>query len=366
MDCAHLPLLSLEELGRRLRKRPSPLGGGMEVTYRCNLRCVHCYCRCEAGDARARASEMSLATIRHIVDQAAEMGTFWMSITGGEPLLRPDILDIYDHIKSKGILPILFTNGTLVTPRIADHLAQNPPLSVEVSIYGRTAATYESITGIPGSHARCIQGIRELVDRGIKVFLKTPVMVQNRHEIHSLEEFAESLGCSFRFGALLNPRLEHMEDRYGPYGYGLSLEDHVELELGDDSRLKAWSSLRERMAATPQQDTVYTCGAGLFGYFIDAEGHMTMCVIGRSPSYDLKSGTFREGWDLLRHTRQEVTNAETSLECRTCEHRVLCQQCPARAQLEYGEGAETQRVDWLCELAHIRAERLRTKQGVKR
>ena len=366
MDCAHLPVIGLEELGRRLRKAPAPLGGGMEVTHRCNLGCVHCYCRCEAGDKRARANEMSLTKIRSIIDQAAEMGTFWMLITGGEPLLRPDFLDIYDYVKSKGILPILFTNGTLVTPRIADHLAKYPPLSVEVSIYGWTAATYESITGVPGSHARCMQGIRELVDRGIKVFLKTPIMVQNRHELDNLEHFAESLGCRFRYDALLNPRLEHMDDRYGPYSYGLSLEDRLEMEFADESRVAAWVSLCERVDAAPPQDTVYTCGAGLFGYFIDANGQMTMCVIGRYPSYDLQEGTFREGWELLRRARQEVTNDEASVECRACELRVLCQQCPARAQLEYGEGAATQRVAWLCELAHMRGERLGITQGAKR
>lgn len=358
MDCAHLPVLGLQQLGQRLRKAPAPLSGGIEVTQRCNLRCLHCYCRREPGDASARAEEMSFATIRHIVDQAAEMGTFSLLLTGGEPLLRPDLLDIYDYIKSKGILPILFTNGTLVTPRIAEHLAKHPPLLIEVSLYGRTAATYESITGIAGSHARCIQGIHELVDRGMTVFLKTPAMVQNRHELDSLGQFAESLGCRFRFDALLNPRLEHMDDRYGPYSYGLPLQDRLDLDFADDSRAEAWASLCERTATMPRQDTVYTCGAGLFGYFVDATGHMTMCVVGRHPKYDLKKGTFREGWDLLRRTRQEVVSDQAGLECRDCGLRAFCQQCPARAQLEYGEGAATKHIEWLCELAHMRAERL--------
>jgi radical SAM protein with 4Fe4S-binding SPASM domain len=366
VDCVHLPLLSLEEFGRRLRKGPAPLGGSSEVTQRCNLRCVHCYCRQEAGDQRALAAELSLETICSIVDQAAEMGLFSLTLTGGEPFLRPDLLEIYDHIKSKGILPILFTNATMITPTMADHLAEYPPLFVEVSLYGRTREVYESITGVPGSHERCMRGIHELVDRGIKVFLKTPAMVQNRHELGSLAEFAESLGSDFRFDALLIPRLEHMDDRYGPYDYALPLRDRVDLEFTDGVRAEAWASFSEQVATMPRQETAYTCGAGLYGFFVDARGHMTMCVVGRYPSYDLKTGTFREGWDLLRRTRQEIREDKASLECRACELRAFCQQCPARAQLEHGPGAVSERVEWLCELAHLRAERLREIEGAKR
>ena len=338
----------------------------MEVTQRCNLRCVHCYCRQEAGDQRARSTEMSLETIRRIVDQAAEMGVFSLTITGGEPLLRLDILDIYDHIKSKGILPILFTNATLMTPRIADHLAEYPPLFVEVSVYGRTREIYESVTGIQGSYDRCMQGIHELVERDIKIFLKTPAMVQNRHELDSLAQFAKSLGSDFRFDVLLSPRLEHMEDRYGPYDYSLPLQDRIELEFSGEARAKAWIAFSEHLETMPRQDTAYTCGAGLYSFFVDAHGHMTMCVLSRHPSYDLTAGTFREGWNLLTRTRQEVRNDDASLECRACDFRAFCQQCPARAQLEYGPEAVSKRVDWVCELAHLRAEKLRMTEGAKK
>lgn len=366
MDCIHLPTLDLEEFAQRLRRRPAPLTGGMEVTHRCNLRCVHCYCRQEAGSQSARASEMSFETFCSIIDQAADMGVFRLLLTGGEPLLRSDLLDIYDYVKSRGILPILFTNGTLVTSRIADHLAEYPPLFVEVSLYGRTKETYESITGIAGSYEACMRGIHELVNRGIKVFLKTPVMLQNRHELDSLAEFAKSIGTDFRFDVVLTPRLEHMEDRFRPLDYALPLQDRVELEMADEERLRAWLSFSERLGTMPRQDTVYTCGAGLFAFFIDARGRMTMCVMSRYPSYDLKEGTFEEGWDLLRRTRQEVTTDQTALECLACDLRAFCQQCPAQAQLEYGEEAVSRRVERLCELAHMRAERLRMRTGARR
>ena len=366
MDCVHLPTLSVEQLAQRLRTGPAPLGGGIEITHRCNLRCVHCYCRQEAGDQHARAAELSFETICRILDQAADAGVFSLTLTGGEPLLRRDFLDIYDHVKSRGILPILFTNGTLITPRIAEHLAEYPPVYVDVSVYGWTRETYQSITGQPGSYDRCLQGIRELVDRGIKVFLKTPAMIQNRAELGRLRQFAESLGTAFRFDLNLNPRLEHMDDRFGPYEYGLPLRERVSLEFADEEKVRAWSAYSERVESLPVEKTVYTCGAGLYGFFIDARGRMTMCVLSRYPSYDLTTGAFEEGWELLARTRQELSEDEASVECQTCEVRAFCQQCPARAQLEYGPGAVSERVEWLCRLAHLRAEKLRTIEGAKR
>jgi radical SAM protein with 4Fe4S-binding SPASM domain len=358
VDCVHLPVRGLDELNQRLRRVPAPLSGGIEVTQRCNLRCVHCYCRQDA-------TELSLETICHIVDQAAEAGVFSLMLTGGEPLLRKDFLDIYDHVKSRGILPILLTNGTLITPRIADHLAEYPPLVVEISTYGMTRETYESITGVPGSHERCLRGIHELMDRGIRVFFKTPAMIQNRHELDDLAKFAESLGTRFRFDAALVPRLHGMDDRYGPYDYSLPLSDRVDIEFADEAKVEAWEALAERSAATPRPDTVYTCGAGRHGFFVDARGHMTMCVMSRHPSCDLTKCTFKEGWDLLRRTRQEARSEDASPECGTCDLVGLCVQCPARAQLEYGPGAVSRRVEWACELAHMRAERLRTLKGVE-
>lgn len=366
MDCVHLPTLSLEELGQRLRKRPGPLGGGLEVTHRCNLRCVHCYCRQEAGDERARAAELSFETICRIVDQAADAGVLSLTLTGGEPLLRTDFLDIYNHIKSRGILPILFTNGTLITPRIAEHLAEYPPYYVDISIYGRTKETYESITGQPGSFERCLQGIDRLVKRGIRVFLKTPAMIQNRHELGGLRQFAESLGTTFRFDLNLSPRLEHMDDRFGPYDHGLPLQERVDLEFADAEKVKAWSAFSREVKSMPREQTVYTCGAGLSGFFVDARGHMTMCVLSRNPSYDLTAGTFEEGWALLARTRQETSGDQASMECQTCEVRTFCQQCPARAQLEHGPGAVSERVEWLCRMAHLRAEKLKTIEGARR
>jgi radical SAM protein with 4Fe4S-binding SPASM domain len=293
------------------------------------------------------------------------MGCFSLFLTGGEPLLRPDFLDIYDYVISKGILTILFTNATLITPRIADHLAEYPPLFVDISLYGRTKDVYESITGVPGSFERCMRGIELLAERGLPFNLKTPAMVQNQGQLESMAEFAKSLDSDFRFDIMLHPRLHDMDNRYAPYEYSLPLEERVDLELAAPERREAWQSYLEQAVPLSPQDTIYHCGAGLFGFFVDANGHLSMCVLSREPNIDLTKATFQEGWAALTSLRNRVKPKDNGDHCNRCEFVAFCSQCPARSQLEHGLDVSTKRVDWICELTHLRMRKLKMMKGAK-
>jgi radical SAM protein with 4Fe4S-binding SPASM domain len=360
MECFHLPVLDFTDFNARLRQGRNPLQGGMEITHRCNLRCVHCYCRRDADDREARDAELSYEEICGIVDQIVEEGCLYFQLTGGEPLLRRDFIDIYDYCRDKGLLVILFTNGTLITRRIADHLAERPPLSVEVSLYGATKEVYESVTGVPGSYEKCLTGIQLLVDRGIKLVLKSTMMTLNVGELDALKQFAANLGVDFYFGVLLHPRLSGMDDPYGPYQYRLSLDEMVRVEVSDEERLVAWKAYLDRREGMPYPKTLYKCGAGLHSFFIDVVGNLVMCVEARWPSYDLRQGSFREGWhDFLADIRNWPAPEDN--ECAHCDIFLLCKQCPGRSQLEYGPDIQSKRVGWICDLAHMRAEAFREK-----
>ena len=130
MDCPHVPELSYGEFGERLqdkiKSRRFPLSGSLELTFRCNLRCAHCYAAC-GHEGIPQQAELSYAEILNIIDQIAEAGCLWLLLTGGEPLIRPDFVDIYAYAKRKGFLITLFTNATLITPEIVDILVDLPP-----------------------------------------------------------------------------------------------------------------------------------------------------------------------------------------------------------------------------------------------
>ena len=208
----------------------------MELTYRCNVRCKHCYLSF-GHTGIAGLSELTFEEIRRIIDEIVEAGTLYLLLTGGEPIIRRDFLDIYRYAKTKGLLVILFTNGTMLTPSIADVLAEYRPHNVEITLYGFTQQTYESVTGVPGSHARCYQGIDLLLERDIKLGLKTVVLSINQHEFQQMKTFSEERGLSFRYDPLINPGLN---GECHPNAYRLKPEEIVQLEFQDPSLIESF------------------------------------------------------------------------------------------------------------------------------
>ncbi|HEX7832365.1 MAG TPA: radical SAM protein, partial [Thermoanaerobaculia bacterium] len=185
-----------------------PVNGTIEITNRCPLECAHCYNNLPMADASARRRELSTADHKRLLDELSELGCLWLLYSGGEIFARADFLEIYSYAKSKGFLITLFTNATLITERIADFLAENPPFDIEVTLYGRTKATYESLTGIPGSFEKCLRGIELIRDRGLPLKLKTVALTINKHEIASMKRFAADLGVEFKFDPMISPRID--------------------------------------------------------------------------------------------------------------------------------------------------------------
>src|SRR4051812_31117124 len=92
-----------------------PILGGLELTFRCNLACIHCYVNLPPADRAEARRERTTDEWFAIIDQVAEAGCLWLTLTGGEPLLRPDFCDIYRHAHKRGLLLSVYTNATLIT-----------------------------------------------------------------------------------------------------------------------------------------------------------------------------------------------------------------------------------------------------------
>jgi radical SAM protein with 4Fe4S-binding SPASM domain len=305
------------------------------------------------GDAAARRGELSTAEHRRLLDEITDAGCLWLLYTGGEILARPDFLDIYTHAKRKGLLITLFTNGTLITPAVADHLVRNPPQSIEITLYGATPTTYDRVTGVPGSYQRCRRGIDLLLERGLPLRLKTMGMTINRHEIWQMKRFAEGLGVNFTFDAMINPRIDCS---HTPLAVRLAPEEVIALDLQDPRRMAEWRRLADGSsdAAAPPATCreLYDCGAGINAFAIDPEGMMSLCVVSHRDSYDLRAGSFREGWEhFLWKVRRRRSTRPTK--CWGCSLRQMCAMCPANGELENGDPEPP--VDFLCRTSHLRA-----------
>lgn len=347
--CSNIPEINYREFSQKIAEEilgeRIPIVGGIDLTFHCNFRCRHCYV---PKDERSLRKEMTTQQIFRILDEIADEGCLWLLLTGGEPLLRKDFLDIYIYAKKKGMLVTIFTNGSLITEKVVKCFQDLPPYLIEITLYGITEQTYDRVTQTKGNLSQCLRGINLLLEAGIPLKLKTVAMNSNKHELWEIKRFAENRGIAFRFDAVINPGLDGSK---GPCQERISPEEVVRLDVLDSERPKEWAKFTQSYQRIPEDPaSLYYCGAGINCFNIDAQGRLALCLLAREPSYDLLSGSFREGW---RNFLYQARMQKVSLgKCSTCDKVSLCGYCPGWAQIEGRNPKEP--LEYLCRIAHLR------------
>ena len=356
MSCPSLPEIDAGEWGeillRSLQGRRYPLGGTLELTDRCNLGCLHCYINQPAANRSAQARELSTAQVISILDQITDAGCLFLLLTGGEIFIRRDFPEIYRHSRQRGLVVTLFTNGTLVTPRIADLLAELRPHTIEITLYGATSETYEKVTQAPGSYSRCRRGIDLLLERDIPLVLKSVLMKANQHELAEMQSLAEQLGVPYRYDGMLWPRLDGGTQ---PFEQRISLQELVALDRTDPQRQQEWERTAALFKGTKtRNEYLYSCGAGMHTFHIDSTGKVSICTMSRRPNADMLQVGFLQAWEQIGELRKEKRKLATP--CIECSIGALCTQCPGWSQVVHGDD-ETP-VDFVCQLGHLRSSQV--------
>ena len=344
-------------LHQKMPDQRFPLQGTIEVTHRCPMKCVHCYNNLPIRDQKAQREELTFEEHCRILDEIVKAGCLWLLYTGGEIFIRKDFLELYTYGKKKGLLITLFTNGILITPEIADYLKEWPPFNIEITLYGYTQKTYESITGLPGSYERCLRGIHLLMERELPLKLKTVVLTLNQHEIWQMKQFVEEeLGLEFMFDAMVNPRLNGART---PLEVRLRPEEIVELDCLDPKRMAEWKRFADKFTgpvhSSRDGNRLYHCGGGSRAFSISPTGGLTVCALSPADAFNLRKGSFQKGWEefLLKIREKKVTRRT---KCISCEIKPMCGMCPANGTLENKDPEDP--VDFLCQVAHLRAKAL--------
>jgi len=357
---------SLQEfsLWKRMELKRIPLLFELEITARCNLNCRHCYINLPAADRLAESKELSLDEIREIVDEAVSLGALWCLVTGGEPLLRDDFLEIYRYLRRKGLLVTVFTNATLVTTEHISLFKKFPPRDIEVSVYGVSAGTYERITRRPGSFAAFQRGLNLLLESGLNVRLKAMIMRSNVHEQHEIAQFCRQRTRDFyRFDPFLHLRYDRNPVRNREIlSERLTPQEIVSLEQSDQERFQALKEKCHKSVKIERSSRaggkLFLCGAGKASYSISCDGMFRLCSSLWHPycGYNLREGDLTYAWRhfvprvrAMRPEREEYLRS-----CSRCDLIDLCMWCPAYAYLETGQLDAP--VEYFCEVAHARAQ----------
>lgn len=288
--CTSIPVIDGRKFfGTVLGRKRFPLNGQWELTCRCNLHCVMCYTDPFNQPVRIR-KELSTAEILRILDEIAKEGCLNLTLTGGEPLARPDFFEIYETAHGKGMFLTVFTNGTLINEKTADRFAQFPPERIEISLHGMSRSVFEKVTAGKDSFDRCFKAIDLLLERKIPLTLKTTAMTLNETEILAVKKYADRLKISGDVRFRLSEKVRRR----------LNSEDVSQFQVSEDSlrkiELQNEELTRARIEERESSKTPYTCASQFHSFHIDAYGQLQMCSGNRHGNYDLRKGTFREGF----------------------------------------------------------------------
>ncbi|MFQ5554975.1 MAG: radical SAM protein [Acidimicrobiia bacterium] len=313
------------------------------MTRRCNLRCGHCYL-----DARTRSTpegEMTTAEGRDLIDQLAELCPGAMLVlSGGEPLLRADLPELVSHAAGRGLLPVLGTNGALLTDDRAARLVQSGLSGVGLSLDSLDQDRHDEFRGAPGSWRRAVAAIDTCRGRGLPVQIHTTATRANHDEIPALMRFAAHRGAvAFNlFFLVCTGRGEDVTD-ITPHQYETALMALVDAQGAYEGRMLVRARcaphfrrlLSTHDAATPT-DAAAGCLAGRTYCRVTPEGVVTPCPYLPIEAGDLRRDTLAEIWANAQ-VFQRLRRPQLRGRCGCCEFGEACGGCRARAFASHGD-----------------------------
>lgn len=336
-----------------------PLEGYIDITYRCNNNCRHCWLAL-SGDMAQKTKELTFKELRRIVSEARGLGCQGWVISGGEPMIRSDFYEILDLLTRKSITYTLNTNGTLITPSIARMLKRKG--SKMVALYGATADVHDAITRNPGSFEKFMQGVSYLKEAGAGFTIQVIPMRRNWHQYAEMMDLAKSLSTSFRIGSSWlylsasgskKKNNEIANERLAPKAV-IVLDPP---NSGYESLFKDKTDCQDMSNMYSVDDHIFkNCILANNSFHIDPYGGMSFCSFIKDPNlrFDLKTGSVREAWeDFLPTLAEEFKAGEEYMQnCGSCEKRSHCYWCGAYAYLEHHRYSAP--IKYLCEIAEER------------
>jgi radical SAM protein with 4Fe4S-binding SPASM domain len=328
----------MELMAVKAEQRRTPLNMHVELTYRCNEQCVHCYCVVEHGkEAEAAKRELTYEEHVRLLDELADMGSLYLTFSGGEVLVRRDFFDIVEHARRRNFTYRVYTNGIGLTEARAKRLAALDPLTVELSIFSADPAAHDAITRVPGSFTRMMAAVHRLKAEGVRVYLKTVVMKPNAAHLDGVRALARELDVfSHTFTCDVSPRIDG--DIHGPSKFQLTEDELV--EVYQHEALKKYAEA-DVFNGTPREvaNQRTTCGPAVNGGCVDPYGNVFPCIAFRVPMGNLRQKSFRDIWegpppairDLLA-----VQHYSDLTECSSCELVGYCTRCHGDNLLERG------------------------------
>ena len=326
------------------------LSAMVEIADRCNEACVHCY------QVQGQKGELGTAELKRVFDELAELGVLLLTISGGEPTLRKDFLELVAYARQLRFAVKVYSNGTNITRELAQELGKLAVQEVQLSLYSDRAELHDPVTRVPGSFDKTVAAARYLIEAGVKVVVKSPLMRANAERVREYAEFVTSLGAEYSLDRNLVLREDGSAE---PRKVWIDAHEYVSISR---QLAKPKPSYEVPLGARP-------CAACTQNVHIEANGELRPCALWGVPTgHALQDGVANAWQKNEKALAIRKLNWGSLPACRRCDLRSYCSRCFAQAQLEVGDARSPyenacQRARWEYEVRHGRAPEIEVRSG---
>lgn len=368
----------------------TPIGANLELTPVCNMDCKMCYVRTDMKEVKQLGGYPDKELWMKLGREMKDMGTLFVLLTGGEPLLYPHFKEVYLYYRQLGFVLTVNTNGTLLDEEWADFFAEYPPRRLNITIYGKDNETYEKLCCNPKGFDQLNRAIRLLKEARISFRLNTSITRYNYHQLKDFHGFAKELGVALEAAYYMMPPARKVTHSHidGIWD-GVCRSDSLECSRADQIRAIHESSRLSPEQAAEAAYFIFTsdldeekkreyiernlakvedflpdqkykegfwCRAGNSSFWVNWDGTMTACGMMGDKDLDLKKESFPELWEKVKARAKKVHLAS---ECTNCRLQALCPHC---ASSEYTEnGGFGKAPEYLCQFSQAYYQLLKRK-----
>jgi len=323
-----------------------------ETTRRCNLDCRHCRAAATRGPY---PGELGTEEGKKLLTDVAGMGPAVIILTGGEPLLRDDILELTAFGHGLGLRMVMAVNGTLLTPAIARQLKEVGIQRLSISLDGATAQSHDHLRAVPGAFEGALSGIAACREAGLPFQVNTTITRSNAGELPALYELAVQLGAAAHHVFVLVPTgrgAQMREELVSPEEYEeilrwlLARQHEGRLHLKPTCAPQYYRLWREEARARGEKITAQTqgmeamtkgCLGGQGFAFVSYRGEVQACGYLEITAGDIREQPFPEIWETSDLFRQLRAVDDYHGKCQACRYRKVCGGCRARAYTVHGD-----------------------------
>ncbi|MFA6498312.1 MAG: radical SAM protein [Desulfurivibrionaceae bacterium] len=326
-----------------------------EITRRCNLKCVHC--RSSSGLEAKGHPDFTLDEAKRVLDDIASYGKPVVVLSGGEPLLRPDVFEIATYGTGLGLRMCLATNGTLVTQEICGKIKEAGIKMVSLSLDGASAQVHDDFRCQPGAFAGTLNAAKLFRENSIPFLINSSFTKRNQDEIPKIYHLAKEIGATAWYMFMIVPTgrgEDIMDELIAPEDYEKLLVWHYEMEKGEKDILVrptcAPNYYRVVLQQAKEKGDDYErrtlqfstggskgCLAGQLISLIDVDGNVLPCSYFPLAAGNIREKSFKDIWEKSELFHDLRNFKAYKGRCGSCEYVNVCGGCRARAYAVTGD-----------------------------